>query len=210
MADIRVTCQAADLLPVDAILEFQGGLKTVTRENLDKLKRSILRHGFTAPIFVWRGADNHILDGHQRLKALIEFRQEGYDIPLLPVVYVDADSEDHAKEKLLYITSQYGEFTSEGFSEFVDGLDFAFDDMRFTEGEFMPGIFSVDEVDAPGLADGDRAPFQQMTFTLHDEQAEAVSRAIDKAKEDGHGTSDMNENSNGNALAWIVEAFIDG
>ena len=145
MASIRVTCQAADLLPVDAMLEFQGGLKTVTRENLDKLKRSILRHGFTAPIFVWRGADNHILDGHQRLKALIEFRQEGYDIPLLPVVYIDADSEEHAKEKLLYITSQYGEFTREGFASFVDGLDFSMEDIRLTDGAFWTA--SVDDMD---------------------------------------------------------------
>ena len=136
MNELRVTCHAADVLPIDALVEFQGKLKTITRENLDKLKRSILRHGFSAPIFVWRGVDNHILDGHQRLKALIEFRKEGYDIPLLPVVYIDADSETHAKEKLLYITSQYGDFTREGFTEFTDGLDFTVEDIRFADGEF--------------------------------------------------------------------------
>ena len=208
--DIRVTCRGADSLPIDAIVEFQGALKTITQDNLDKLKRSILRHGFTAPFFVWQSADNHLIDGHQRLKALLALRQEGYDMPLLPVVYIEADSEAHAKEKLLYITSQYGEFTREGFASFVDGLDFSMEDMRLTDGEFTSGMFEIGDIDAPELADGDRAPFQQMTFTLHDEQAEAVERAIGAAKEDGHGTSDINENSNGNALAWIAEAFIDG
>lgn len=135
--EIRVTSHGADILPIDALIEFQGDLKTITRANLDKLKRSILKHGFTAPIFVWKGVDNHILDGHQRMKALIELRQEGYTIPLLPVVYIDADSEKHAKEKLLYITSQYGDFSSDGFSEFVEDMDFSFDDIRLTDGEFV-------------------------------------------------------------------------
>ena len=136
MKEIRVTAHGADILPIDALIEFQGNLKTITRENLDKLKRSILKHGFTAPIFVWNGVDYHILDGHQRLKALIELRQEGYNIPLLPVVYIDADSEEHAKEKLLYITSQYGEFTTDGFTAFAEGLDFDFSDIRLADGEF--------------------------------------------------------------------------
>ncbi len=136
MKDIRVTCHAADILPIDALLEFQGELKRITKDNLDKLKRSILKHGFTAPIFVWQGVDNHILDGHQRLKALIELRREGYNIPLLPVAYIDADDEKHAREKLLYITSQYGDFSTEGIQSFAEGLDIDFGEMRFTGGDF--------------------------------------------------------------------------
>ncbi len=135
--EVRVTCSAADILPIDALLEFQGDLKRITKDNLDKLKRSILKHGFTAPIFVWKGVDNHILDGHQRLKALIELRQEGYNIPLLPVAYIDADDEKHAREKLLYITSQYGEFDFRGIDAFISeaGLEIAdLSDMRFPDG----------------------------------------------------------------------------
>ena len=153
MKSIRITAHGADILPIDALIEFQGNLKTITRANLDKLKRSILKHGFTAPIFVWKGVDYHILDGHQRLKALIELRQEGYNIPLLPVVYIDADSEEHAKEKLLYITSQYGDFTTDGFEAFVDGMDFSFDDLRLTDGDFVFTVPDTEETngddDAP-------------------------------------------------------------
>jgi hypothetical protein len=70
------------------------------------------------------------------------------------------------------------------------------------------GMFSPDEVDAPELADGDRAPFQQMTFTLHDSQAEIVKEAMEAAKAKGPFENTENENSNGNALARIVEAYL--
>jgi hypothetical protein len=68
----------------------------------------------------------------------------------------------------------------------------------------------VGEVDAPELKDGDRAPFQQMTFTLHDEQAEELNAAIKKAKNEGGGQSAVNENSNGNALYFIAQRFNRG
>jgi acyl-CoA reductase-like NAD-dependent aldehyde dehydrogenase len=59
----------------------------------------------------------------------------------------------------------------------------------------------------PDLADGDREPFQQMTFTLHDEQAEQVRAAIEKARAMGAFVNTGNENGNGNALARICEVF---
>lgn len=134
--EIRITCRGADTLPIDALIEFQKNIKTISKDNLAKLKRSILKHGFTAPIFVWKGVDYHIIDGHQRMKALLSLREEGYDIPLLPVVYIEADNEKEAKEKLLYITSQYGEFSTDGLCSFIDGLDIDFNDIRLSTGEF--------------------------------------------------------------------------
>jgi ParB family chromosome partitioning protein len=72
------------------------------------------------------------------------------------------------------------------------------------------GKFNATEVTPPDLADGDRAPFRQATFTLHDEQWEEVEAALTKAKQDGGGESAVNENSNGNALAWICGRFNRG
>ena len=57
------------------------------------------------------------------------------------------------------------------------------------------------------LKDGDKAPFQQMTFTLADEQAEQIKNAIADIKqtEEYKFAETMgNENSNGNALYLIV------
>jgi hypothetical protein len=57
------------------------------------------------------------------------------------------------------------------------------------------------------LPDGDKAPFQQMTFTLADEQAEQIKNAIadiKKTEEYKYAETMGNENSNGNALYLIV------
>jgi hypothetical protein len=76
--------------------------------------------------------------------------------------------------------------------------------------EDVVGQFSVESIDAPALSGEDRAPFQQMTFTLHDSQVEKVKAALDYAIAEGHSESDQNENSNGNALAFICEQFNHG
>ena len=57
------------------------------------------------------------------------------------------------------------------------------------------------------LPDGDKAPFQQMTFTQADEQAEQIKNAISDIKqteEYKYAETMGNENSNGNALYLIV------
>jgi len=57
------------------------------------------------------------------------------------------------------------------------------------------------------LPDGDKAPFQQMTFTLADEQAIQIQNAISDIKqtqEYKYAETMGNENSNGNALYLII------
>ena len=57
------------------------------------------------------------------------------------------------------------------------------------------------------LPDGDKAPFQQMTFTLADEQAEQIKNAIADIKqteEYKYCETLGNENTNGNALYLII------
>ncbi len=58
-----------------------------------------------------------------------------------------------------------------------------------------------------GLPSGDKAPFQQMTFTLSDDQAATVKAALRRAQQSGPFVDTANANSNGNALARICEAF---
>jgi hypothetical protein len=58
------------------------------------------------------------------------------------------------------------------------------------------------------LPDGDKSPFQQMTFTVSDDQAEQINAAISAAKGMGAFVDTGNENSNGNALARICETFL--
>ncbi len=124
MQEIEIKCKGADSLPIDTIKDFQGKLKHITRDNLERLKVSIQKNGFVAPIFVWQHEGQSIaLDGHQRIKALLSMRDEGYNIPLLPVAYIEADNEDDARQKLLAITSQYGEFDIDELNSWVSNLD---------------------------------------------------------------------------------------
>lgn len=124
MEEIKITCIAADTMSIDEILEFQGNIKRLTKENREKLKKSILRNGFSAPIFIWRnGKENFILDGHQRTKTLKAMRKEGYIIPPVPVAFIEAESESRAKEKLLAITSQYGDFDLSELENWVVDID---------------------------------------------------------------------------------------
>lgn len=62
------------------------------------------------------------------------------------------------------------------------------------------------------LPNGDKEPFQQMTFTLADEQADAIKSAIADCKnlEEYKFVETMgNENTNGNALFFIVKQWED-
>lgn len=63
--------------------------------------------------------------------------------------------------------------------------------------------------DMPGLNSGDRQPFQQMTFTLHDDQVAIVRAAMERARKNADpNAAKVNENSNGNALAAICAAYV--
>jgi hypothetical protein len=60
------------------------------------------------------------------------------------------------------------------------------------------------------LKDGDKEPFQQMTFTMADEQAELIKNAIADCKaleEYKYCETFGNENTNGNALYLIVSQW---
>lgn len=62
------------------------------------------------------------------------------------------------------------------------------------------------------LPEGDKQPFQQMTFILHDEQAAAVKRAIAAAKEtDAYKYVETygNSNGNGNALYCLIMQWLE-
>lgn len=143
MKKVAIKCQGADLKEVDQLVTFQGNIKKLTKGNLEKLKKAIIKHGFCAPVFIWKHKKKfYILDGHQRIKAVIALREDGYTVPSLPVAYIQAGSEKEAKEKLLHITSQYGEFDKVGLDEFIFEADLdisELDTLRLTDTEFKIG-----------------------------------------------------------------------
>ncbi len=92
--------------------DLQMDFKTIGREELNKLKNSIIKHGVFLPKFVWENKGKYwTLDGHQTKKALMELESE-YDIPEIPIVKVKAKSKKDAIEKILIINSRYGKINN--------------------------------------------------------------------------------------------------
>jgi DNA modification methylase len=155
--EIKITCKAADGMALDELYEFQGELKTISDDELEKLKKSIVKYGFSFPIFVWK---SKVLDGHQRLKAVKQLIEQGYKIKdnNLPVVRIEAKNEKEAAEKLLLINSRYAKIDQEGFQVFTSEFDLDLDEMA--ELIELPEIdFSFDDgEDYQGLTDPDEVP----------------------------------------------------
>lgn len=148
------------------------------------------------PIVV--NSDMIVLGGNMRLKACKEA-----GLKKVHIIKAEDLTEEQQREFIIKDNVSGGEWdleqlANEWNSEDLDkwGLDV--------------GGFDLD-ADKLGedftLPDGDKAPFQQMTFTLADEQATVIKNAIEdikKTDEYKYAETMGNEKSNGNALYLIV------
>lgn len=138
--------------------------------------------------------DHIILGGNMRFKAAKEA-----GIKEIPVKIVDWD-EDKQREFVIKDNVSGGEWdwdilANEWATEELDewGLD-------------LPS-FADDFGDDFSLDDSEKDDFGQMTFTLADKQSELIKEALNAAKSI-NGETFGNQNSNGNALYWIVEQWL--
>ena len=149
MKTIKITCDGTDYVDYKTLTPFQGHLKILSEENLEKLKKSIIKYGFTVPAFIWQsGKKKYILDAHQRQLALASLFEDGYNIPNIPIVYIKAKNKTEAKEKLLHISSQYGQFEKEGLDDFLLSIDADVDlleTLRLSNDEIDMNIFIEQE-----------------------------------------------------------------
>lgn len=154
---IKISCKCSDSLPIDELKAFQGKLKTIDEESFNKLKASILKYGFSFPIFIW---NKNILDGHQRFYAVQRLLDEGYELKdnALPVVWIEAKNAREAAEKLLLINSRYAKIDQQGFEIFIEDYDIKLEDINI--------VLDIPEIDLglgnsedyEGLTDPDEIP----------------------------------------------------
>jgi hypothetical protein len=113
--NIEIKVQSCLILQPDSLHDFQGGLKSLSTVNFERLKNSLIRKGFTLAIHVWEAPDGRmmIIDGHQRMRVVKEMMKEGWTIEGIPCVQVIADSHQEAKEKLLAGVSVYGDIDTD-------------------------------------------------------------------------------------------------
>lgn len=139
---VKISCECKDTLKLGELTEFQGELKSRTDEEIDKIVRSIKKHGFSFPFFVWKhDGVNNVLDGHGRLLALHKLDELGFLVPPLPVVYVDCKDEQAARDLLLRLNSHYGTMTKESVLEFIGDFEIDVSDLELPCGtiEFDTG-----------------------------------------------------------------------
>ena len=141
--------------------------------------------------------DMIILGGNMRYKACKEA-----GLKEVPIIVTDL-TEEQQREFLIKDNTSGGEWD---FNMLANEWDVE----QLEEWGLEVGGFDLDS-DELGtdftLPEGDKAPFQQMTFTLADEQAEQIKNAIADIKqtEEYKFAETMgNENSNGNALYLII------
>jgi len=129
MKTIRIACDTKDSINWHDIKPLQGNYKKRTQEDVEKLCRKIIKRGIRFPSFISRiKGDIWAIDTHGRLLAYEKLEKDGYTVPLIPVVYIDAKDKAEAKQLLLECDSRYGKRDQQGFNEFVDDLVFESDE----------------------------------------------------------------------------------
>ena len=156
MKEIQIKCKGNRYLNYKEFKNFQGNLKTLTKDRMEKLKKEIIKLGWIAPVFVWNKTE--ILDGHQRLFTLNEMLKEGYNIDNIPIIDIDAKNKTEAAKILLALNSRYGQITDEGLYEFMNLTGLKEEDLqeielpdididRFVEGYYQKeGQIDDDEI----------------------------------------------------------------
>jgi hypothetical protein len=142
--------------------------------------------------------NNVVLGGNMRLKACLE-------VGLKEIFIVQANDLTEQQKDEFIVKDNVGfgvwdwdllanEWDAEKLTDW--GLDLP---IYFNDSDELGTDFNLPE--------GDKAPFQQMTFTLADEQAEQIKNAITDIKqteEYKYCETLGNENTNGNALYLII------
>ena len=175
--------------------------RQLTDKQYKQLKKSLKTFGCVEPVVI---NSNHmrkdiIVGGHQRCKVWADLGND-----TIPTVEVELD-ESAEMELNVRLNKNTGEFDFDMLSSYFDMevlKEWGFQDYEF-------GMTLDDDMtDDFDLPDGDKEPFQQMTFTLADAQAEAIKEALTLAKSEIVETFG-NENGNGNSLYAIVKQWVE-
>ena len=192
----------ADLIP------YARNSRTHSDEQVTKIAASIKEFGFLNPVIV--DGENGIIAGHGRVMAAKKLGLE--EVPVIEAGHLtDAQRRAYviADNRLALDAGWDEEMLRVEFAE-LEGLGFDLELTGFEASEIGALDFDEgEEVGMPDLPDGEKEPFQQKTFTLHDEQAAIVDDAVTLARTNPLVDTGLNENGNGNALALICQQWLD-
>lgn len=196
-----LTNMKAEMIAIGKIKSNPNNPRIIKDEKFAKLVNSI--KGFPKmlelrPIVV--NDDMIVLGGNMRLKACKEA-----GLKEVPVIKASDLTEEQQREFIIKDNVGFGEWDWEMIANEWDAEQVA------EWGLDIPGFENVENLgESFTLPDGDKAPFQQMTFTLADDQANVIKNAIEEIKKSDeykYAETFGNENGNGNALYLIVSNY---
>jgi len=173
---------------------------------VDKVASSIKEFGWQQPIVV--DEHNVIIVGHTRYQAAKKLNLKTVPVQIAKGLtdaqtkaYRLADNKlnENALWDLDMLSFEIDGLKEIGFTDF-ENLGFSTDDLDDI-------LINGEEAEFPEISAGDKEPFQQITFTLHDSQAKIVKDAVARAIKNLDKDLSVNANANGNAIAKICEHF---
>jgi len=193
---------------VSSLIPYARNSRTHSDAQVGQIAASIKEFGFLNPIIV--DGESGIIAGHGRVLAA-----QKLGLAELPVIEAGHLSDT---QRRAYIIADNKLAMNAGWDDEmlrveldalgVDGFDLELTGFSLDEVQAL-SFDDEAETEMPELADGDKEPYQQKTFTLHDEQAAIVDDAITLARTNPLSDTGVNENSNGNALALICAQWLE-
>uniref|UniRef100_A0A973VXI4 ParB N-terminal domain-containing protein n=2 Tax=Bradyrhizobium septentrionale TaxID=1404411 RepID=A0A973VXI4_9BRAD len=194
--------------PISELVPNARNARLHSEEQIEQIAASISEWGWTIPVLIDEAGT--IIAGHGRVLAA-----EQMGIDQVPTMVARGWSDEQKRAYLIADNklTENGQWDRALLRiELNDLARLGLDSLTgFSETELREMGAGVEALGGmPVLADGERSPFQQMTFILHEKQAQTVSTAIERASQALGPPSEAseNKNQNGNALAEICRAYL--
>jgi len=189
---------------ISEIIPYANNARVHDQDQIDQIKNSILEFGMNTTISIRK---NVIVYGHGRIEALLQLGEtEAPTVDLSHLTEAQTKAYILADNKIALNAGYDPELIKLELS-ILDDLDFDLSLTGFDEDELKLYLGNAEGVDFPTLNSGEKEPFQQIAFSLHDDQADVVKDALDKAKENDLDY-ELNTNINANALHYICSYYL--
>jgi len=132
---MKIYCTYKELLPITQLsIDMVKTLKVRTNKGVNEEVRRLLEYGFLTPVFVWKNDGiNEVIDGVGRVLAVGRINQSllgigsngeiqegiGEKIDGIPVVYIEAETREEAKKKVLLANSMFGRINPSVLDEYA-------------------------------------------------------------------------------------------
>ena len=194
------TRKVSDLIP------YINNSRTHSEEQINQIISSIKEFGFTNPILLEE--ENGIIAGHGRLMAV---RKMGWsEVPCVTIkglTKTQIKALNIADNQIALNAGWDLEKLSLELESLKEGnFDLAI--LGFNKDFLSDIVIDQDNIETtmPVLKEGDKPPFQQITFTIHEENFPHIKKAMDKAKTK-EIINDLDDNINAKSIIEICKFY---